>query len=74
MHRIARESNECKFVFVHAMKACWEVGLELHSFLTSVLHGDEFSPSYPGRFTTGERAPETTWIGGWVDPAGGRTR
>jgi hypothetical protein len=22
----------------------------------------------PGRFTPGERAPSTHWIGGWVDP------
>jgi hypothetical protein len=27
----------------------------------------EWSTSRPGRFTPGERAPGTHWIGGWVD-------
>jgi hypothetical protein len=26
------------------------------------------SASRPGRFTPGERAPGTHWIGGWVNP------
>jgi len=26
------------------------------------------SASRPGRFTSRERAPDTHWIGGWVDP------
>jgi hypothetical protein len=30
--------------------------------------GTEWSASRPGRFTPGERAPCTHWIGGWVDP------
>jgi hypothetical protein len=25
----------------------------------------------PGRFTPGERAPRTHWIGGWVNPRAG---
>jgi hypothetical protein len=25
----------------------------------------------PGRFTPGERAPGTHWVGCWVDPSGG---
>jgi hypothetical protein len=37
------------------------------TFLTSALVGDEWSTSRPGRFTTGERAPGTQWLGGWVD-------
>jgi hypothetical protein len=37
-------------------------------FLTSALDGDEWLASRPGRFTPGERAPGTHWIGGWVDP------
>jgi hypothetical protein len=37
-------------------------------FLTSALVGDEWSASRPGRFTLGERAPGTHWVGGWVDP------
>jgi hypothetical protein len=28
----------------------------------------EWSASCPCRFTHGERAPATHWIGGWVDP------
>jgi hypothetical protein len=35
------------------------------------LVGGEWSASRPGRFTTGERAPSTRWIGGWVDPRAG---
>jgi hypothetical protein len=40
-------------------------------FLTSALAGGEWSGSSPGRFTPGERAPGTHWIGGWVDPRAG---
>jgi hypothetical protein len=36
--------------------------------LTSALVGDEWSASPSGRFTPGERALGTHWIGGWVDP------
>jgi hypothetical protein len=43
------------------------VDVELHIFLTSALVGGEWSVSRPGRFTRGERAPGTHWIGGWVD-------
>jgi hypothetical protein len=35
---------------------------------TSALDGGEWSASRPGRFTAGERAPGTHWIGGWVGP------
>jgi hypothetical protein len=38
-------------------------------FLTSAaLVGGEWSASLIGRFTPGERAPGTHWIGGWVCP------
>jgi hypothetical protein len=50
------------------MKAYW--GMELHAFLTSGLDGGEWSASRPGRFTPGERAPLTHWMGGWVGPRG----
>jgi hypothetical protein len=40
-------------------------------FLTSALDGGEWSASRPGSFTTGERSPDTHWIGGWVDPRDG---
>jgi hypothetical protein len=36
--------------------------------LTSVLAGGEWSASRPGRFTAGERATGTHWLGGWVNP------
>jgi hypothetical protein len=40
----------------------------LEVFLTSALVGGEWSASCPSRFTPGERAPGTHWIGVWVDP------
>jgi hypothetical protein len=43
----------------------------MHIFLTSALDGGEWSTSRPCRFTPGERAPGTHWIGGWVDPRAG---
>jgi hypothetical protein len=36
--------------------------------LTLAIAGVQWSASGPGRFTHGERAPSTYWIGGWVDP------
>jgi hypothetical protein len=39
--------------------------------LTSGLVGDEWTASHPGRFTPGERAPGTHWIGGWVGSRAG---
>jgi hypothetical protein len=33
--------------------------------------GGEWSASRPCRFTPGERAPGTHWIGGWVGPRAG---
>jgi len=35
-------------------------------FLTSVLDGEEWSASHPGRFTSCEIASRTQWVGGWV--------
>jgi hypothetical protein len=40
-------------------------------FLTSAVDGAEWSASCPDRFTPGERAPGTHWIGGWVGPGAG---
>jgi hypothetical protein len=40
-------------------------------FLTSALDGGEWSASLPCRFTRGERAPGTAWIGDRVDPRAG---
>jgi hypothetical protein len=53
------------------MKAYEGVDVGIHIFLTSALVGGEWSASRPCRFTTGERALGTLWIGGWVDPRAG---
>jgi hypothetical protein len=50
------------------MKAYGRVDVQIHIFLTSALVGGEWSASRPGCSTSGERAPGTLWIGGWVDP------
>jgi hypothetical protein len=39
--------------------------------MTSALAGGVWSASHPCRFTTGERAPCTYQIGGWVGPRAG---
>jgi hypothetical protein len=49
------------------MKACGGTHVQSHIFLTSALVGGEWPASRPGRFTSGERAPGTRWIGGWVN-------
>jgi hypothetical protein len=49
------------------MKAYGGVDVQIQIFLTSALVGGEWSTSRSGRFTPGERAPGTHWIGGWVD-------
>jgi hypothetical protein len=53
------------------MKTYGGVDIWIHIFLTSALVGGEWSYSNPSRFTTGERAPGTQWIGGWVVPSAG---
>jgi hypothetical protein len=52
----------------HTMKAYWKWRYSSTHSLTSALDGGEWSASRPGRFTLGERAPRTYWIGGWVGP------
>jgi len=47
----------------HAMKTEWGVEVQCQAFLTWALEGGEWSS---GRFTPGERAPGSDWIGGWV--------
>jgi hypothetical protein len=42
------------------------VDVQIHIFLISALVGGEWSVSHAGRFTPGERALGTHWIGGWV--------
>jgi hypothetical protein len=53
------------------MKACGGMDVQIHIFLTLALAGGEWSASLPGRFTPGERAPDTHWIGGSVGPRSG---
>jgi hypothetical protein len=53
------------------MKTYWGVRVYLHAFLTLALDGGEWSASRHGRFTPGERAHGTHWIGGWVGPTAG---
>jgi hypothetical protein len=48
------------------MNAYGGVDVYIHIFLTSALAGSEWSVSRPCRFTPGEKAPGTHWIGGWV--------
>jgi len=52
----------------HAMKAYWEMEVQIHAFLTSILDGDA---SRPGGFTHRESTPVTQRIGGWVGPRAG---
>jgi hypothetical protein len=53
------------------MKTYERVDVQTHVFLTSALVAGEWSASRHGRFTAGERAPGTHWIGGWVGPRAG---
>jgi hypothetical protein len=55
----------------YAVKAYGGGGSVDPQFLTSALDGVEWSVSRPGRFTPGESAPGTHWIGGWVDTRAG---
>jgi hypothetical protein len=49
------------------MKAYGGVDVWIYIFLTLALAGGEWSASRPCRFTPGEIAPGTHWIG-WVSP------
>jgi hypothetical protein len=53
------------------MKAYGGVDVQIYVFLTSALVGGEWSASRPGRYTLGEKAPSTRWIGGGVGPRTG---
>jgi len=48
----------------HTMKIYREEGMEIkyHVLLHLALHGNEWSVSRFGRFTTGKRAPGNHWI------------
>jgi hypothetical protein len=49
----------------------WGSGGIANVFLTSELDGGEWSASRFGRFTTGERTPDTQWIEGCLGPTAG---
>jgi hypothetical protein len=53
------------------MKLHGGVDVQTHVFLTSALVAGKWSASRPSRFTPGERAPGTHWIGRWVGPRAG---
>jgi hypothetical protein len=53
------------------MKAYGGVDVRIHIFLTLALARGEWSASRPSRFTPGERALSTHWIGSWVDQRAG---
>jgi hypothetical protein len=50
----------------HTMKTYGGVELYVHA-LTSALDAGEWSASLHFRFISGERDPDTHWIGGWWD-------
>jgi hypothetical protein len=50
------------------MKAYGGMDVQIHVFLTSALAGNDVTASRPSRFTPGERALSTYWIGGWMAP------
>jgi hypothetical protein len=50
------------------MKVDGGVDVQIHVLLTSALVRGEWSASRPCRFTPGERAVGTHWLGGWVGP------
>jgi hypothetical protein len=53
------------------MKMYGGVEVKIHVFLTSALAAGEWSASRSCRYTPGEIAPGTHWIGGWVGPRAG---
>jgi hypothetical protein len=50
----------------YAIKTYGGVDVDIHIFWTLAIVGGEWSGSRRCRFTPGERAPGTHWIGGWV--------
>jgi hypothetical protein len=50
----------------NTIKTYGGLDIYIHIFLTTALAGGEWPASHPGRFTPGERAHGTHWIGGWV--------
>jgi hypothetical protein len=48
------------------MMAYGRVEVQLHVFLIPALHGSDWSASYPGYFTSKERAKSTLCRGHWM--------
>jgi len=65
------EKVKDEVVLLHAMKEYGGMDVWLHSFLTLLLDGGERPPTRLGRFTFGERALASLWIGGLVAPIAG---
>jgi hypothetical protein len=53
------------------MKTYAGVDAQTHDFFISALVGGDWSASPSCRFTPGESALGTHWIGGWVNPRAG---
>jgi hypothetical protein len=47
------------------------VDVLIYIFFTLALVGCEWSASRPWNFSSGERSPDTHWIGGWLGPRAG---
>jgi hypothetical protein len=56
----------CLLIKHYVMNAYGGVDVLIHVFLTSTLVGGEWSASHSGRFTPGERARGSHWVGDWV--------
>jgi hypothetical protein len=66
-HLLSPYSEVCKVRFF----LCLTKHYDMKAFLTSALVGGYWPAPRSCRFTTGERAPSTHWIGSWVGPRAG---
>jgi hypothetical protein len=53
------------------MEARGRMNVQIHILLITALVGGEWSASRPRRFTLGEGASGTHWIGRWMGPRAG---
>jgi hypothetical protein len=60
-----------KLLYYHHAGAKGERSYSSYSFLTSALHGGEWSVPHPSYALPRERTPGTDWIGGWVGHTAG---
>jgi hypothetical protein len=70
---IALMQGLCKVKIIkhNPTKTYGGIDVYVQGFLTSALVEGKRSASRPYCFTPGERAPDTHWIGDWVDPRAG---